>query len=318
MNCRKLLKTILIGISLTTVNVSCVQNSKNESAVKLSNETPIEKGATKESSIDISQSKYSEAFNSFRNGHVIEAINQFKESLNNYPNSFYADKGQFWLGEAYRVNKDVDLAKKAFNLVLEKYPTSDKVPDALLKLGKMEMDLNNSNKAKEYFSRLITNYPASKSSQTATELLSQTGSSTLPVIPTTEHENIDIDSEDQILTSKVKSVLVGDSSLKNSNIAIKTYKGFVQLSGFVTQAESDRAVQLVRTTKGVKAVNNTLVVTPNYEIPTTSIVKESSIVPVPTTESVVNNLEEIKSKCKELGFKPKSDKFGKCVLELTK
>ena len=34
--------------------------------------------------------------------------------------------------------------------------------------------------------------------------------------------------------------------------------------------------------------------------------------------SVINNLDEVKNKCLELGFKPNSEKFGKCVLELTK
>jgi hypothetical protein len=123
--------------------------------------------------------------------------------------------------------------------------------------------------------------------------------------------------DDAILTSKIKSVLIGDSSLKN-DIVIKTYAGIVQLSGFVTQAEADRAVFLARRVKGVKAVNDTLIVKPSYEIPTTGITKESSTVAVPNTEPVAKNLEEIKSKCKELGFKPQSEKFGKCILELTK
>jgi tetratricopeptide (TPR) repeat protein len=34
--------------------------------------------------------------------------------------------------------------------------------------------------------------------------------------------------------------------------------------------------------------------------------------------SVINNLDEVKIKCNELGFKPNSEKFGKCVLELMK
>jgi hypothetical protein len=36
-----------------------------------------------------------------------------------------------------------------------------------------------------------------------------------------------------------------------------------------------------------------------------------------TDESVISNLEEIKTQCAKL-FKPKTDKFGKCVLELSK
>lgn len=67
--------------------------------------------------------------------------------------------------------------------------------------------------------------------------------------------------DDAVLTTKIKSTFVGDSRLKANDINVKTYKGIVQLSGFVdTQAEADRAVQLARTIKGVKAVNNSLIV----------------------------------------------------------
>ncbi len=67
--------------------------------------------------------------------------------------------------------------------------------------------------------------------------------------------------DDTVLTTKIKSTFIGDSRLKANDINVKTYKGIVQLSGFVdTQAEADRAVQLARTVKGVKAVNNSLIV----------------------------------------------------------
>lgn len=67
--------------------------------------------------------------------------------------------------------------------------------------------------------------------------------------------------DDMVLTSKVKATFLGDSRLKVLDINVKTYKGTVQLSGFVdTQQEADRAVQLSRTIKGVKAVNNSLII----------------------------------------------------------
>lgn len=67
--------------------------------------------------------------------------------------------------------------------------------------------------------------------------------------------------DDTVLTTKIKSTFIGDSRLKANDINVKTYKGIVQLSGFVdTQAEADRAMQLARTIKGVKAVNNSLIV----------------------------------------------------------
>jgi osmotically-inducible protein OsmY len=77
----------------------------------------------------------------------------------------------------------------------------------------------------------------------------------------TKHESTGESFDSAVLTTKIKSTFVGDSRLKANDISVETYKGIVQLSGFVdTQAESDRAVQLARTVKGVKAVNNSLII----------------------------------------------------------
>lgn len=87
----------------------------------------------------------------------------------------------------------------------------------------------------------------------------------LAVIPActenTKRESTGESFDSAVLTTKIKSTFVGDSRLKANDISVETYKGVVQLSGFVdTQAEADRAVQLARTVKGVKAVNNSLIV----------------------------------------------------------
>ena len=46
-----------------------------------------------------------------------------------------ADNAQYWLGEAYYVNKSFPEAQAAFQRVVDKYPQSRKRPDALLKIG---------------------------------------------------------------------------------------------------------------------------------------------------------------------------------------
>jgi osmotically-inducible protein OsmY len=63
------------------------------------------------------------------------------------------------------------------------------------------------------------------------------------------------------LTTKVKTSILGDSRLKLMQITVESYKGVVQLSGFVdSAAASARAAELARTVKGVKSVNNSLIV----------------------------------------------------------
>ena len=67
--------------------------------------------------------------------------------------------------------------------------------------------------------------------------------------------------DDSIITTKVKSKLAADDFLKSFEISVKTYKGLVQLSGFVnTQKAVDKALEITRSVKGVKSVKNDLIV----------------------------------------------------------
>ncbi len=115
--------------------------------------------------------EYQQAYNELRNGHTNESIEQFKAYLEKYPTGGYANNAQYWLGEAYRVNQDNDAARKAFNDVLEKYPDGAKVPDALLKLGYIEIDQKNMTKAREYLTRVTTDYPKSPAALLAAKKL---------------------------------------------------------------------------------------------------------------------------------------------------
>jgi len=67
--------------------------------------------------------------------------------------------------------------------------------------------------------------------------------------------------DDSMITTKVKAAILGDSRLKLLDITVTTFKGAVQLSGFVNSSDvAARAVQVVRTVKGVRVVNNSLVI----------------------------------------------------------
>lgn len=63
--------------------------------------------------------------------------------------------------------------------------------------------------------------------------------------------------EDSDVTTKVKAAIYNDPMAKDNEINVSTYKGVVQLSGFVrSQEASDRAVELARSASGVKGVTN--------------------------------------------------------------
>lgn len=76
-----------------------------------------------------------------------------------------------------------------------------------------------------------------------------------------KHESTGEFFDDAVLTTKVKASILGDSRLKVLQIDVETYKGVVQLSGFVDNADAaNRAVELARRVRGVKMVNNSLIV----------------------------------------------------------
>jgi osmotically-inducible protein OsmY len=63
--------------------------------------------------------------------------------------------------------------------------------------------------------------------------------------------------DDTVITSKVKTEIFNEPSLKSRELNVETFKGIVQLSGFVSsQAEITKAVQVARNVKGVKSVKN--------------------------------------------------------------
>ena len=67
--------------------------------------------------------------------------------------------------------------------------------------------------------------------------------------------------DDSVITTKVKTLLAEDDFLKSFQIGVETFKGTVQLSGFVnSQKAVDKAVEITRSVKGVKSVRNNLIV----------------------------------------------------------
>jgi osmotically-inducible protein OsmY len=67
--------------------------------------------------------------------------------------------------------------------------------------------------------------------------------------------------DDSVITTKVKTLLAADDFLKSFKISVETRKGTVQLSGFVdSQNAVNKADEITRGVKGVRSVNNSLIV----------------------------------------------------------
>jgi osmotically-inducible protein OsmY len=63
--------------------------------------------------------------------------------------------------------------------------------------------------------------------------------------------------DDTVITTKVKMAVFNEPSLKSAEINVETFKGVVQLSGFVgSQAAINKAVEVARSVPGVTSVKN--------------------------------------------------------------
>ena len=65
--------------------------------------------------------------------------------------------------------------------------------------------------------------------------------------------------DDTVITSKVKTAIFNEPTLKSAEFNVETFKGTVQLSGFVKhQADINKAAEVARGVAGVKSVKNDL------------------------------------------------------------
>lgn len=63
--------------------------------------------------------------------------------------------------------------------------------------------------------------------------------------------------DDSVITTKVKAAIFNEPSLKSLEINVETFKGIVQLSGFVSShAAENKAVEITRSIKGVTSVKD--------------------------------------------------------------
>jgi tol-pal system protein YbgF len=116
-------------------------------------------------------SVYQTAFALLKGGQYDQAAQAFQQFLYNYPGSSLADNAQYWLGEAYYVNRSFPEAQSAFQRVVDKYPQSQKIPDALLKIGYCRYEMKLWDPARAVLEQVISQYPDAPAAKLARERL---------------------------------------------------------------------------------------------------------------------------------------------------
>lgn len=63
--------------------------------------------------------------------------------------------------------------------------------------------------------------------------------------------------DDTVITTKLKAAVLNEPSLKSAEINVKTFKGVIQLSGFVSsEVDIKKAVDVASSVEGVTSIKN--------------------------------------------------------------
>lgn len=117
------------------------------------------------------QQSYQAAFALIEGRKYDEANRAFTDFLAAYPTSRLADNAQYWLAETFYVRGDYRTALAAFRKVIENYPQSAKLPDALLKVGFCQVELGERDGARTSLQEVMRQYPDTTAARLASQRL---------------------------------------------------------------------------------------------------------------------------------------------------
>jgi tol-pal system protein YbgF len=140
-------------------NGNPVGNSMNENATVGSAPLPDAAGPQQTASLGSEGDQYRAAYGHVLSGDYGTAEQEFTQYISRYPNSARAADANFWLGEALYSQGKFNEAAKTFLNAHQKYGTSEKAPEMLLKLGMSLAALDNTDTACATLREVTKRYP---------------------------------------------------------------------------------------------------------------------------------------------------------------
>ncbi|MGE5946168.1 MAG: tol-pal system protein YbgF [Betaproteobacteria bacterium] len=115
--------------------------------------------------------EYEAALNQFKERKYKEPAGGFSAFVQKYPDSTLAPNAQFWLGNAWIAQRDCKRAIEAHGVVTTKYTASSRAPDAWLAIAGCQEEMGNAAGAKRSYETVIAKYPTSNAASTAQQKL---------------------------------------------------------------------------------------------------------------------------------------------------
>jgi tol-pal system protein YbgF len=120
---------------------------------------------------------YNDAATDLQTGKIDLAFNEFQQYLTYYPNTELAANAQFYIGQIEYNRLNYPAAVKAFDAVLEHYPSNPKTSDAHLMKAYALFKSNQKSRAAAEFRILVAKYPNTDNSRRALQQLRSMGAS---------------------------------------------------------------------------------------------------------------------------------------------
>jgi len=117
------------------------------------------------------QDNYNAAFELIQARRYQEAATAFKDFLQYFPGSPLSDNAQYWLAETFYVQRQFTEALPEFQKVVDAYPQSAKIPDALLKVGYCNYELKAFDAARAALQRVSREFPDTTAARLAAQRL---------------------------------------------------------------------------------------------------------------------------------------------------
>ncbi|MGY4876717.1 tol-pal system protein YbgF [Vreelandella aquamarina] len=119
------------------------------------------------------QKAYQDAFAFVQNRQFNEAVSAFNAFVDEYPGTPLTPNGYYWLGELHAANDDLADAEMSFNKVINDFGDSNKVADALYKLGLVKARQGDAERSRELLTRVQEEFPQSSAAGLAGDFLRQ-------------------------------------------------------------------------------------------------------------------------------------------------
>ncbi|MDE2729399.1 MAG: tol-pal system protein YbgF [Gemmatimonadota bacterium] len=110
---------------------------------------------------------YDLALRDYQRGNYDVAVRQFTQYIEYFPDSDLADDARFYIGDCYYTQSLYTQALDAYEMLLDAYPDSNKVPAALLKIAFIKVARKEPSEARSYLERVIGEFPDAEEAQLA-------------------------------------------------------------------------------------------------------------------------------------------------------